>query len=78
MDNLIQALTLITQGMLTANIAIPLVFGAISSIAAIVKGATGNGPSVTELADLIEQQVNANDAAGKAEIARLKEQIGQA
>lgn len=76
MDNAIQALTLITQGLLTANVAVPIVFGAINSIAAIIRSATGNGPSLPELADLIDAQVASNDEAGKAEVARLRAQLG--
>jgi len=76
MDNTIQALTLITQGLLTANVAVPIVFNTISAIAAIIRTAAGEGPSLVQLADLIDAQVAANDEAGQAEVARLREQLG--
>lgn len=75
MDKFTQALTLITQGLISGKVAIPVVYGIIAAIAAIVKGATGKGPTATELADLIADQVEANDWAGRAEILRLKELI---
>jgi hypothetical protein len=75
-DKQLQALELLTGVLMQANGAIPLVFGAVSAIAAIVKGIAGNGPSLVELADLVDKQIAVNDAAGKAEIARLRALIG--
>lgn len=75
MDKVTEALTLIIQSMTQANIAVPIIFSAIAGISAIVKGFTGTGPTLTELADMIQAQIDQNDAFGKAEIDRLKAAI---
>lgn len=72
MSDQLKALEAITGIMLKANVAIPIVFGAVHAIASIIKGVIGNGPTLSELADMIAAQVDANDAKGRAEIERLK------
>lgn len=72
MDKALEALGLITKDMAAANIAVPIIFDAVVGIAAIIKAAKGTGPTLLELADLIQTQIDANDAFGQAEIDRLK------
>lgn len=72
MDQQLQALGLIAEILGKANVAVPIVFGVVSAIGAMLKGITGTGPSPTELADLIKAQIDANDVNGHAEIDRLK------
>lgn len=62
----------VTQLLLAANVATPIIGGTIMSIAAIIKGVTGSGPSLKELADMLEAQIGKNDAVLRAEIARLE------
>lgn len=72
MDKTLQALELIAQSMGQANIAIPIIFSTVTAIVHIIKGATGSGPTLLEVADMMEKQIDANDAFGKAEIERLR------
>ena len=63
--------------LLQANVAVPIVFGTINGIAAIIKGVTGSGPTLSEIADILEDKVeDKNDPAIKAEIARMKALLG--
>ena len=78
MQKQIEILRMITALMAEGGIAIPIIFGAIAGIGAIFRGAFGDGPSPTELADLIEEQVANNAAYGAAEVARLRALIGEA
>jgi len=73
----ITVLEQVTQLLLTANVATPIISGTIMAIAAIIKGVTGSGPSLTELADMLEQQIGKNDAQLRAEIARLEALIDE-
>lgn len=66
------ALAILTQSFMQANIAIPIIFQAVTGIAAIIKSVKGEGPSADELANLIQAQLEQNDAAGHAEVERLK------
>jgi hypothetical protein len=72
----LDALAKLTEVLLASNAAIPVIFGVIGGIAATIRGITGEGPTPTELADLIDAQVAANDEFGKAEVARLRALIG--
>lgn len=65
LDDLIAILT-------QSNVAIPLVFGAVSSIVAIWKASGNNGPSQSEIADKIRTKCRENQLYGEAEIARLR------
>lgn len=76
-DQTLKALVTLTQILTAANVAVPVVFGLISGLATTFRGITGAGPSPTEIADMIEQQLAANDAFGQAEVARLKALLGQ-
>jgi hypothetical protein len=76
MNKHIQILELVTTYLGQVNIAIPIIFGAVAGISGIIKGITGSGPSLAELANLIESQLGQNNAAIKAEIARLKAVLG--
>ena len=72
------ALDGIISVMTTANIGIPLIFGAASSLIGIWHAAHPDDPVLTagELATRIEAQCQANAAYGAAEIARLRALIG--
>lgn len=72
MNTTINVLGQITQLLLTANVATPIIGGTIMAIASILKGITGSGPTLTEIADMLQQKLGANDAAIRAEIARLE------
>ena len=72
MNKTITVLEQITQLLITGNVAVPIISGVIMSIAAIIKGVTGTGPSLKEIADMLEKQVGQNDATIRAEIARLE------
>lgn len=72
----LEALELITQVFLQANVAVPIVSGTVMAIASIIRGVTGGGPSLAEIADMIEDQVGANDETIRAEIARLETKTG--
>jgi hypothetical protein len=76
MEKQLQILADITALLSGANVAVPLIFGVVSSISMIIKGVTGSGPTLVELADKMEAQLGANDANIKAEIARLKGIVG--
>lgn len=57
-DNKItETLQTITQILLAANGAIPLVAGAVGAIALIIRGVTGKGPGLKELPDLLQTQI---------------------
>jgi len=77
MNPTLEALALLTQVLTHANVAIPVVVGLITGIAATVRGMTGEGPSVAEIADMLEQQVAANATYGAAEVVRLKQLLGR-
>lgn len=72
MNTTINVLGQITQLLLTANVATPIIGGTVMAIASIIKGITGSGPTLTEIADMLQQTLGANDAAIRAEIARLE------
>lgn len=64
----------IIADLLKANVAIPVIFATVASIIAIVKAAGGSGPSLLDLADAIDAQIDENDANGKQIIADLRAQ----
>lgn len=72
----LQLLTQLTGILTQANVGIPIVFGAVAAVSAIIKGLTGTGPSLPQIADLIDAQLDQNDEKIRAEIARLKANIG--
>lgn len=72
MDKHTQIITDVTALLGSANVAIPLIFGAIAAISAIIKGITGSGPTLSELADQMQIDLGGNDTKIQAEIARLK------
>lgn len=74
--NQIELLEAITRYLLTVNTAAPVIFGLVSTIALAFRGITGTAPSLAELADLIERNLDTNDARIRAEIARLRALIG--
>lgn len=76
MNPTLDALTQLTLILMQANVAVPVVFALIAGIGATFRAITGTGPSAIELADMIQQQLAANDQAGRAEIARLKALLG--
>jgi hypothetical protein len=75
MDKTLQALQGVTQLLVTANVAAPIVGATVMVIASIIRGLTGTGPSLQELADMIEAQTGKNDATIRAEIARLQAKL---
>lgn len=72
MNKTLDILTQLTGVFAQANVAAPIISGSIMAIAAIVKGVTGSGPSLSEIADMLEQKLGKNDAAIRAEIERMK------
>lgn len=72
MNKTLDVLTQLTGLFVQANVAAPIISGSIMAIAAIVKGVTGTGPTLTELADMLEQKLGANDLNIRAEIARME------
>lgn len=62
----------VTDLLLQANVAVPIISGTVMAIAAIVKGVTGSGPSLSEIADMLETKIGQNDTNIRAEIARLE------
>jgi hypothetical protein len=68
----LEILTQLTGVFVQANVAAPIISGSIMAIAAIIKGITGTGPTLLELADMLEQKLGANDANIRAEIARME------
>lgn len=75
MQKQLELLSQLTALLLGANAAVPVVFGTITAISSIIKGVTGTGPSLAQLADLVQAQLKANDDFGKAEIERLKAMV---
>jgi hypothetical protein len=73
--NINRVLTDLTETLINANTAIPLVVSTVVAIAAIIKGVTGSGPSGTELADMLEAKLRANASALDEDIARMREMI---
>lgn len=72
MNKTLEILTQLTGVFVQANVAAPIISGSIMAIAAIIKGITGTGPTLLELADMLEQKLGANDANIRAEIARME------
>lgn len=71
MEKQLEVLRVLVAYLSQAHIAIPMIVGTVSAVAAILRGMTGQGPSLNELANLIEEQVATNEARGRAEIERL-------
>jgi len=67
--SLTSSLAGITQALLEANVAIPVVAAAIGAIVLIIRGLTGTGPSLAELPALIEAQVAKTGATVDANLA---------
>lgn len=67
-----QILTDITGMLVQVNVATPIISGTIMAIASIIKGVTGSGPTLGEIADMLETQIGRNETAIRAEIARLE------
>lgn len=61
--------------LLQANVAIPVIFTTVASIVAIIKAIGGPDVSLLDIADAIEQQLDANDADGKAILADLRARV---
>lgn len=72
MSKTLTTLTMITEILAEANVATPIISGSVMAIAAIIKGLTGHGPSLTELADMLQQKLGRNDTNIRAEIARME------
>ena len=72
MANTLSVLEQITGLLLASNVAIPIISGTVMAIASIIKGITGSGPSLAEIADVLEKQVGENNMDIRAEIARLE------
>lgn len=72
MQDTLKFIELGTKILIAANVATPIIFGTISAIAAIIKGVTGSGPTLRELAGILEAQIGTTDRTIRAEIARLE------
>lgn len=66
------ALDAVTEILLEASVAAPIIGGTVMAIASIIKGVTGSGPSLSEIADALEAKLGRNDDSLRAEIARLR------
>ncbi len=77
MNQTLKFLELGTGILMQANVAAPIVGATIMAIASIVKGITGSGPSLPEIADMLEKKLGENDAAIRAEIARMESLAGK-
>ncbi len=71
----VQILDLVTKYLLTLNTSLPIIFGTISTIAAIFKGLGGADVSLLDCADIIQANVDVNDKNIQDEIARLKAKL---
>lgn len=76
MDKHLKLITDLTALLSGANIAVPLIFGVVASVSTIIKGVTGTGPTLAELANAMDAQLGANDANIRAEIERLRGVVG--
>ena len=72
-----ESLAGITQVLLQANVAIPIVASAIGAIVLIIRGHMGKGPQLSELPALIEAQVAKTGATVDANLAAaIKASLG--
>lgn len=68
----VQILESVTDLFIGANVAAPIIFALVGAIASIIRGVTGSGPSLAEIANILEQKLGQNDATIRAEIARME------
>lgn len=73
----IKAIEGITELLLSFNVAVPIVFSTVGAVVAIIRGVTGSGPTLSQIAELIKQKTERNDNNGRAEIDRLLALMGQ-
>ena len=71
MNTTLKTLTDITAILQVANVAAPIISGTIIAIASIIRGVTGTGPTLSEIADMLEARLQRNDVLIRAEIARM-------
>jgi len=72
MHTVLDVLNSITVLLQQAGVASPMISATVLAIASIFKGLTGTGPSLREIADLLEAQLGHNDTTIRAEMARLE------
>ena len=72
----IQILELATALLNAAGLATPIIFAGVAGINAIIKGLTGTGATLAELADTMESQLDMNDVELAADMARYRETLG--
>ena len=74
-DKTLEGLDLITQALVSAGIASPIVIPFIFGLAYMIKGLSGGGISLTALANRMEASLDVNDAFGHAELERLRAMV---
>lgn len=67
----------LTEILVQSNVAAPIIFGLVTVVANAIKGVTGSGPSLTEIADMLEAKIGQNDVNIRAEIERMKQITGE-
>lgn len=77
MEQHVRILEMVAQMLGQANVALPIIFGAVAGISGIIRGVTGTGPALSDLADIIESQLDQNDAKLRADIASYRETLGR-
>ncbi len=76
-DKLNSSIEGITQLMLSANIAVPIIAGTIGAIVMIIKSHIGKGPSLPELANTLEAQIKKTGVTvSENEAAAIKAALG--
>lgn len=69
------SLTQIIEILTSANVAVPIILGTVTTVIGIVKMLRGEAPPLADIIAEIEKQIALNQAKGEAEIARLKSLI---
>lgn len=77
MKNHLALLTQLTGLLAQANVGVPIIFGAVAAVSSIIKGLTGSGPTLAQIADMLDEQLSQNDKHIREEIARLKGNLGK-
>lgn len=68
----LKALEDLTGILVSVNVAVPVIGTTILAIAGIIRAVTGRGPTLRQVADMLEEQIGKNDDTINAEIRRLR------
>lgn len=74
-DKHLQAMDLLLEILIATGMAAPLAIPIVYGISTLVGSLTKQGPTLTALADRMEQRLDANDTFGRDEIARLRAMV---